>query len=1362
MKGALASNWVVETATSTAGGFTLQGSAKGYTTFDRSFNNGDKVFYAAHDEQGNREAGWAEVSGRSLINRNPTATLLNDIYAEGDALPEVSFSGPVTIACTFNAVAFDTIWDHVFREDNPHNVTAPQVDLDPVLLPLGPDDQNVQAALEFLYSYFTENGGGDWHLTHIDGNYVYIEIKHGPRSEFPPTIVDLDLAELKINHDDGQLWTRLADDTIVKIGDKDLVTEAPLDGELYGRKVSDTDPTVGDWFRISLATVSDDMPDNPAEGDLWVDTKSTMELYVYVDGQGWISMTGAGSGGGLADNITTDDVDGTLHNVLLGREVLDDETARWRPIYSSDVVPADGANPMTAADGSILRNQADINKFLYAETQNNTGGGGGASSDSWHDLIDGLTLLSDGNRPTGGADPGEVTIWHLDPDDATTAPEQEFKVYWADAKDLIDKFAEDDIHFGLKLVQGDLEMTMSANDAGWTTGGTTWHVSCKDVKGDVLVAGDPVVMQILYDVPEATSDWVSDNYVNKAGDEMTGPLDVDDVVRANHLKSTKMDSGEDTNLSLQRKGDTKLLITSKDTLAYQPVKYNAEYTLDHDRHLINKGYVDDLVEETVENADLAYVQKHKDGGDSMEGPLTISNQPGVDSRQSRRLNALNVFSNTSSSSLQLGTTNTKIYVGHNDTSFNTPIKLNEIQDRGAGVTFTGTIKFADQDVLMDIAPAAGTTQHIKLFEGVGTSDDHTTLKVDINGATFKKAIEFESGPSSGKEIIFRLDSNRGVRARNLNMDDTNITKLADPVNPDHAVNLKTVDGLIGNLEDRLTDRLDTLITDNSSGEMKYVVKQMPTVAGEFMCLTTNGAQTTYDPTQTREIWAHNTNLSGYDFRWSEVKPNMYFYMAGPDDSLARFRVVADPQDQGTWTKIKVNDPEIYPNDKKWVVNDTWDILFRTFTGESTDLDDYVKKTGDTMTGPLEAQLHTDYIKFSGDSKRIVEGGSVRMEFDNRVIIDKGTTVPGGGFELKGRTSEGTNHKLLQVYHNNTGGTDAVNYYGKQEGDTNLATVGYVKSIVGGDSDISGDTPFTPYGPLRCVPPGQIPAAGEISFGSATPNETTSIALNTTDANGKVWDYKFNEDSIFTVSIVDKIGDDTFRQTISIRVDGVENKGSWVVLTVDGRDLSSKQRDESTGQYYYVALPQLWYINNGAEATPLQKVPVTFDELFQFRDETSIFPAYLHYRLSTSSGDGFQGAGRGWLYMENSLTNPNNIRLGTRDKYGYGYLGKAAKTSATAFVNVPGEMTMFARSLWSKQIIPVEGYYFDGLYFNHSKNSMRLQSWGKSWDDDTHHTWKEDEEVFVKFDFAPKAHSTSRMEEQIAELTARLAKLEGAE
>ena len=363
----------------------------------------------------------------------------------------------------------------------------------------------------------------------------------------------------------------------------------------------------------------------------------------------------------------------------------------------------------------------------------------------------------------------------------------------------------------------------------------------------------------------------------------------------------------------------------------------------------------------------------KTGGDSMEGPFNISGQPGMGSREARQLQTLGVFSNSEASSLRLGTTRDRVYVGHNDTSFNGPIKVDEIQEKTAG---------------------------------------------------------------DGIEIKHQVSLN-----------DKKIIELADPTGDQHAVNLRTVDGLIDNLEDRITGRLDTLITDNSSGTMKFVVKQMPSDNGDFMCMTQNGASTTYDPKQTREIWAHNKNLSGYDFKWEKVEPNMYFYMAGPDDSLARFRVVADPIDQGRWTRLRVNDPEIYPEGKQWEVGQQWNIVFRTFTGDSVDLDGFVKKSGDEMTGRLKTQLITDYIKFEGSSKTIVEDGSVRVKFDKGIIIGKGDRAPGAGFELQGRTSEGVSAKLLQVYHQNTGGIDEINYYGKQTNNASLATVGFVNSAM---------------------------------------------------------------------------------------------------------------------------------------------------------------------------------------------------------------------------------------------------------------------------------------------------------------------------
>ena len=174
---------------------------------------------------------------------------------------------------------------------------------------------------------------------------------------------------------------------------------------------------------------------------------------------------------------------------------------------------------------------------------------------------------------------------------------------------------------------------------------------------------------------------------------------------------------------------------------------------------------------------------------------------------------------------------------------------------------------------------------------------------------------------------------------------------------------------------------------------------------------------------------------------------------------------------------------------------------------------------------------------------------------------------------------------------------------------------------------------------------------------------------------------------------------------------------------------------------------------------MQKVPASLDEMFQFRDETAVFPEYLKYRLSTASGDGLTGAATGRLYMQGSLTAPGALRMCIRDVYGYGYLGKPDKSTASFTINAPGELTMFARSKWSKAIVPVEGYYFDRLYINQNKEHITLQNWDRSWKN-TNHDWSSDEEVLVKFDFMAKDHTTRMLEQELEEMKARLAKLEG--
>ena len=142
MRDAKASNWVLERAKPGISSFDLLGTSKGYTSFSRAFENGDDVFYSAHDSAGNREAGWGTFQGGQIVGRSPTATLVSGLYSHGSP-QKVAFSGEVEVACTFNAVAFNILWEAFdalpqYVEEAPINDTA-YVRANATWVPVGTD-----------------------------------------------------------------------------------------------------------------------------------------------------------------------------------------------------------------------------------------------------------------------------------------------------------------------------------------------------------------------------------------------------------------------------------------------------------------------------------------------------------------------------------------------------------------------------------------------------------------------------------------------------------------------------------------------------------------------------------------------------------------------------------------------------------------------------------------------------------------------------------------------------------------------------------------------------------------------------------------------------------------------------------------------------------------------------------------------------------------------------------------------------------------------------------------------------------------------------------------------------------------------
>jgi hypothetical protein len=176
IKDARAANWVAERADPQPTSFRLLGASRGYATFSRAFSAPQEVFYSAHDDMGNRECGYGTFDGSDIVARQPTATLVNGIYSVSSP-PRVSFTREITVACTFNASAFNTLWKalEALDPDGDGNINIPPELIDG----LGDALRNKadQAALE---EEIQARKAGDEHLQQQIDDLVDAGLNQGP------------------------------------------------------------------------------------------------------------------------------------------------------------------------------------------------------------------------------------------------------------------------------------------------------------------------------------------------------------------------------------------------------------------------------------------------------------------------------------------------------------------------------------------------------------------------------------------------------------------------------------------------------------------------------------------------------------------------------------------------------------------------------------------------------------------------------------------------------------------------------------------------------------------------------------------------------------------------------------------------------------------------------------------------------------------------------------------------------------------------------------------------------------------------------------------------------------------------------
>jgi hypothetical protein len=254
--------------------------------------------------------------------------------------------------------------------------------------------------------------------------------------------------------------------------------------------------------------------------------------------------------------------------------------------------------------------------------------------------------------------------------------------------------------------------------------------------------------------------------------------------------------------------------------------------------------------------------------------------------------------------------------------------------------------------------------------------------------------------------------------------------------------------------DQIALALETLLVQREHGQWKYVGfsgDTIPRNAGEFALISDDLSASDNIITLNQE------DLEGKTHGFSDVEVGDYVEIVDLDEpaNYVLFTVTKAPEGTG------IVNVEVALKDKgqNILVGETCEIRFFQVNEQDLQLDDldarYLRKTGGDMSGTLNMKTNpvmgVQYLGMTG-AKCIQEAQTTRIKLDGKVVITR-TGDNKDGFTIEGATADGEQDKLLSVYHNDTG-LDAINYKGKQDSPTNIATVGYVDSATQSSSPMS--------------------------------------------------------------------------------------------------------------------------------------------------------------------------------------------------------------------------------------------------------------------------------------------------------------------
>jgi hypothetical protein len=462
------------------------------------------------------------------------------------------------------------------------------------------------------------------------------------------------------------------------------------------------------------------------------------------------------------------------------------------------------------------------------------------------------------------------------------------------------------------------------------------------------------------------------------------------------------------------------------------------YTTGRLQTAIEENYLHNL------NQDAALDDRvKKTGGDEMQGPFKVLTNPNIpNSRDARRIETYGVFSGSENTALRLGTNRDRIYVGHDDTSFNGLVKIDRIAEKNDGnsVRFENDIKMGINQI-KNLAEATDDKDAVTYGQ---VKEELEELRDKIVGEVSLGTWKFDNISSGVTPLAGCFITKKDSNPPQISPNDINIIRISD----------EDVNGNPGVFDWEIGDLLTFTNVNNTTQSIKFRVNSVPANSGSYWIVSVAHLTSNYDFFQNAEYYL------------SHITIDVSVDLDALDDTYLRLDCANDPLE----TELTIQTPDFGEaalsliGKRDNINNSTATVAFKSQFDTSEQYAGYLtyRTTGTTDTGYFRFNRDVDLSNHGLHSVaqiRMQAGGYIGSGTKERITIrdgndtNAGTQInrPGNGkrtFSIKGKPKDSDTVSDFFWAYGNSGSTgDAIHYTGLITGNNHITNKKYVDDAV---------------------------------------------------------------------------------------------------------------------------------------------------------------------------------------------------------------------------------------------------------------------------------------------------------------------------